>query len=157
MSDSLQARLAELDDLEDAQRRAERAAKKKLARRVRHNNTLVKLAHEAAFECHYGGHFVPLPQATRDHIVPKAFGGCGYLWNLVYSCGPCNHGHGHTYMKCDCSHCASARLRWELEEMTLEQILRIRPHNRLEVMMIREGARERHGHPAEVWEGVYMM
>lgn len=147
----LQAKLA---DLERISQRKRRQADK---RRAKHNATLVKLAHESAFECHYGSHYVPLPEGTKDHIVPKAYGGCGFDWNLVYSCGPHNHGHGHTYMKCECSKCASARLRWELEEMTLPQILRIKPHLRLEVMLIREAARERHGHPAEIWEGVYMM
>lgn len=122
-----------------------------MPKRKRHNNNLVKLAHEEAFNCHYCGDYVPLPRGTRDHVVPRSFGGPGFLWNLVYACETCNHGLGHTYMKCDCSKCASARLRWETEEMMFDQILRIKPHLRLHVMLIREEARDRHGLRIEQW------
>lgn len=122
-----------------------------MPRRKKHNGTLIKLAHEEAFTCHYCENYVPLTRGTRDHVVPRSFGGPGFLWNLVYACEGCNHGLGHTYMKCDCSKCASARLRWETEDMSYQEYARIKLHLRSHVMEIREAARKRHGLRIETW------
>ncbi|QGN55611.1 HNH endonuclease [Novosphingobium sp. Gsoil 351] len=58
---------------------------------------------KAAFE-QWGGHcfhcktwMPPQPlsqQCTRDHLRPRKDGGCDFLHNMVFACGPCNRAKG---------------------------------------------------------------
>lgn len=64
-------------------------------------------------ECHYCGKTCnkrnedPL-RATKDHIVPRYFGGGNEFSNLVLACASCNSKRGNTLFECDCMICGPA-------------------------------------------------
>ena len=61
--------------------------------------------------CHYcgrqcvrnGGKLAP----TREHVVPKAFGGENTIKNFVLACAGCNHERGTMLFFCECEHCTA--------------------------------------------------
>lgn len=44
-------------------------------------------------------------EPTRDHIVPKAFGGANSMDNYVLACKSCNNRRGTMLFYCDCRDC----------------------------------------------------
>lgn len=55
--------------------------------------------------CHYCG----APKAnTRDHIVPRAWGGPDEGFNIVPACGPCNTRKADSLPTCPCEKCLAA-------------------------------------------------
>lgn len=38
---------------------------------------------------------IPPNAMTRDHVVPKSYGGCGYYENIVIACSQCNSLRGN--------------------------------------------------------------
>lgn len=46
-------------------------------------------------------------RATRDHVVPRYYGGVSHPNNYVLACAECNSGRNHELSVCDCSRCVS--------------------------------------------------
>jgi len=46
--------------------------------------------------CHWCGGPTPLAVGTMDHLVCRSKGGANALFNLVWSCRPCNEARGST-------------------------------------------------------------
>ena len=60
-------------------------------------------------ECHYCGDTVNRKhghpkQATKDHVVPKIFGGTNSIDNYVLACHDCNNDKGSALFYCMCSY-----------------------------------------------------
>jgi len=55
--------------------------------------------------CHYCNRHLWRSQGTRDHVVPKSFGGIGTLENFVLACRGCNELRGNDLNWCDCDFC----------------------------------------------------
>jgi len=70
--------------------------------------------------CHYCGTPLPKIRRTRDHVVPRAFGGANLAWNIVRACNPCNAAKADRIPAvrhlAECEHCRSAVARWEAGE-----------------------------------------
>lgn len=45
--------------------------------------------------------------ATRDHIVPRLYGGRNLLDNFVLACRDCNSGRNHEVDHCECFRCVN--------------------------------------------------
>lgn len=59
--------------------------------------------------CHYcGEEHAHVLFGTVDHVWPRSRGGSDALWNLVWSCGPCNRAWRSQVDKCGCSFCVTA-------------------------------------------------
>lgn len=56
--------------------------------------------------CHYCHQYKKL---TRDHIVPKTYGGLGQGWNIIGACADCNVAKGMTWPSCQCDICKYAK------------------------------------------------
>lgn len=46
-------------------------------------------------------------QATKEHVVPRAFGGANSIENYVLACSDCNNKRGTHLFFCMCDHCSS--------------------------------------------------
>jgi hypothetical protein len=55
--------------------------------------------------------------ATREHVIPRAFGGPTEWWNVVAACRECNSLRGHMY---------ALAFYWMRMQMTVKQIRKIR-------------------------------
>lgn len=61
--------------------------------------------------CHYCGNKTSVRShvndkyPTKDHIVPRAFGGANDISNYVLACARCNNKRGTTLFYCDCQDC----------------------------------------------------
>jgi len=40
---------------------------------------------------------IPPNAMTRDHVIPKSYGGCGYYQNIVIACRQCNSLRGNVH------------------------------------------------------------
>lgn len=78
-------------------------------------------------ECHYCRRAVPLRLCTQDHIIPKALGGAGALWNLVASCAKCNNDYSDDTNKCKCRKCVRARERFYKEKRAVTKEVVVGP------------------------------
>lgn len=81
---------------------------------------LASLRKKFGNECHYcgdktnGTHRSP-KQATREHIVPKAYGGSNNINNYVLACAECNNKRGVQLFYCDCEFLCGPLIRKALE------------------------------------------
>ena len=57
-------------------------------------------------------HYCHAPGLTRDHIVPRAWGGLDRAWNVVPACRACNGHKAASWPTCQCPACAHAVSRW---------------------------------------------
>lgn len=61
--------------------------------------------------CHYCGKKTNLNGSkygsypTRDHVVPRAFGGANHISNYVLACAKCNNKRGTNIFYCECRPC----------------------------------------------------
>lgn len=46
-------------------------------------------------------------QATKEHVVPRAFGGENHISNYVLACAKCNNDRGTTLFYCSCVVCST--------------------------------------------------
>jgi len=75
----------------------------------RHIKQLQLLIDKFGGECHYcgcgtnsiQGHH---RQATKEHVVPRAFGGANAMENYVLACSKCNNDRGTTLFYCQCDY-----------------------------------------------------
>lgn len=58
--------------------------------------------------CHY---CAEVPGTTKDHIVPKEWGG-GRGLNLIPACSRCNNGKDNDPPSCSCTRCVRAVRHW---------------------------------------------
>lgn len=61
-------------------------------------------------ECHYCGLKCNMKEghprrATKDHVVPRFFGGKNMFENYVLACADCNSKRGNYLFECDCIFC----------------------------------------------------
>jgi 5-methylcytosine-specific restriction endonuclease McrA len=66
---------------------------------IRSKRTAIKFSRENVFtrdqgKCQYCGNKVMRPEATYDHVVPRAIGGKTDWDNIVIACVPCNQRKG---------------------------------------------------------------
>lgn len=67
---------------------------------MRSKKKVVKFSRENVYtrdngKCQYCGHKVPRPDATYDHVLPRAQGGKTEWTNIVIACVPCNQAKGN--------------------------------------------------------------
>jgi hypothetical protein len=72
----------------------------------------------ATRRCHYCEVVLRDGNATRDHIMPKAWGGLNAQWNIVIACKKCNNEKGASFPSCKCEKCTIAYARWAAGEKT---------------------------------------
>lgn len=68
-------------------------------------------------KCHYCNHTVKIAKdssdngkrvATREHIVPRSFGGTWAKHNIILACMDCNSKRANEYFYCGCDFCLKA-------------------------------------------------
>lgn len=62
--------------------------------------------------CHYcnvlcDSHRKSPTRGTREHVVPKSFGGSNSMKNYVLACSRCNNKRGTQLFFCKCEHCST--------------------------------------------------
>lgn len=60
--------------------------------------------------CHYcdvqcNSHRKSPQRGTREHVVPKSFGGANSMKNYVFACARCNNNRGTKLWYCNCETC----------------------------------------------------
>lgn len=87
----------------------------------RNNSEVVTLIARDGDHCHYcnvklliGTTRGPVSKnrATRDHIVPKSFGGINSVSNYVLACSECNETRGNSLFYCHCEFCETVIDNW---------------------------------------------
>jgi hypothetical protein len=78
----------------------------------RSTKQLQQLIDKFGNECHYCGeqtNSIPnsKQQATKEHVVPRAFGGGNTMENYVLACSECNNERGTTLFYCQCEYYCS--------------------------------------------------
>lgn len=73
-------------------------------------------------------------QATRDHVVPRAFGGQNSIDNYVLACSGCNHERGTILFFCDCTFCVERIQKALSSQKFIDHVFQgIISHNRARV------------------------
>lgn len=73
-------------------------------------------------------------QATKDHVVPRAFGGINNLDNYVLACSECNNRRGTTLFFCACEFCVTRIQTALASEKFIDHVFQgIINHNRARV------------------------
>jgi len=72
----------------------------------------------ATKRCHYCDKVLRDGIGTRDHIVPKMYGGMNAQWNIVDACRKCNGEKAACMPNCTCERCTTAIFRWRNGERT---------------------------------------
>jgi len=97
--------------------------------------------------CHYCGEEcnsrVNSPrQATKEHVVPRSYGGANSITNYVLACSECNNERGTSLFYCECDYICGPLIRKALEsEVFVKGIFDgIISHNRHRVYKNKEGA-----------------
>lgn len=82
----------------------------------RHIKQLHLLQDKFGGECHYCGEKTNSiqghkKQATKEHVVPRAFGGANAMSNYVLACSQCNNDRGTTLFYCQCEYFCGPLIR----------------------------------------------
>lgn len=68
---------------------------------------------------------------TKDHVVPRAFGGINHISNYVLACSECNNRRGTNLFFCDCRNCKELILDAVYNNHIIDTIIDgIEKHNR---------------------------
>lgn len=68
---------------------------------------------------------------TKDHVVPRAFGGINHISNYVLSCSSCNNKRGTNLFFCNCRDCNEMILDALYNSRVIDTIVEgIRKHNK---------------------------
>jgi len=74
---------------------------------------------DGGHQCHYCLRFYRKKHMTKDHVMPKAWGGLDAKWNIVPACRACNMAKGSKPPTCVCEHCTASVLKhreiWEAQ------------------------------------------
>lgn len=86
----------------------------------RHVKQLQLLINKFGGECHYCGEatnskYGHKRQATKEHVVPRAFGGANTMENYVLACSECNNNRGTTLFYCQCEYYCAPLIQAALE------------------------------------------
>jgi len=83
-----------------------------------------------------------LLQATKDHVVPRAFGGQNNIDNYVLACARCNNERGTILFFCDCHFCVTRIQRALASQTFIDHVFAgIISHNRARVYYHTQGHR----------------
>lgn len=111
-----------------------------------HSQQLKHLLNVFGSQCHYCGENVIKTvgnkrQATREHIVPRAYGGPNSIKNYVLACAECNNARGTSLFYCECEYICGPVIRKAMEGTVLiDTIFKgIIDHNRHRVYRNHEG------------------
>ena len=87
--------------------------------------------------------------ATREHIVPRAFGGPNTIDNFVLACASCNHRRGNFLFFCECRDCTEKILDFIYDSDNIRRIFdSMIAHNK---PLIRRRPDERTHPPGKPW------
>lgn len=87
--------------------------------------------------CHYCGEKTLISEVnrkrypTKDHVVPRAFGGANHISNYVLACAKCNNKRGTQLFFCDCRNCKELILDALYDNSVIDTIINgIAKHNK---------------------------
>lgn len=86
-------------------------------------------------------------QATRDHVVPRAFGGQNNIDNYVLACADCNSERGTNLFFCACPFCTERIQKALASQKFIDRLFQgIINHNRARVYYLSDAWVVRIGH-----------
>lgn len=77
---------------------------------------------------------------TKDHVVPRSFGGRNHISNYVLACASCNNKRGTSMFFCSCRNCRELILDALFDNSIIDTIINgIENHNRPKITKLRRG------------------